>query len=414
MTAARSAIVIAAVSLASAGLVALVARTPSNIRTEVVRGSTDPDLGAHFTDEEIARHGAFREVGYVSFVLFLAVELVTLLVLARGPMGRIIDVVERVPGGWVGSALAAGAAIAVILAAAAMPVAFVSGYLVQHQWGLSTQGFGGWLSDYARSGGVSAVVAAVSAVAFFGVVRLWPRAWWVIGWAVFSILNALFVYLWPLVVAPLFNKFEPLAEGPVRQEAFALAERAGVSIEDVQVADASRRSTVENAYVAGFGSSKRLVLYDTLLEAGDEHETAFVIAHELGHRVERHVLKGLVIAVAGLGIGFALLAWLSGRASLWEWGGATGIDDFRAIPLLLLFVVVVGTVGLPVENFLSRRFEARADEVAIELTDDRRAAVKTFRRLAYSNLADLRPPAIAVDLLFSHPPIRDRIEAVDR
>jgi STE24 endopeptidase len=231
---------------------------------------------------------------------------------------------------------------------------------------------------------------------------------------VFGILSVLFAYLWPLVVAPLFNRFESLPSGSVRREAFALAERAGVSIDDVQVADASRRSTVENAYVAGFGSSKRLVVYDTLLEGGDESETAFVIAHELGHRVERHIAKGLALAVVGLGIGFALLAWLAKRTQVLEWGGAAGIDDFKAVPVLLLFVVVVGTLGLPAENFVSRRFEARADEIALELTDDARAAVRTFRRLAYSNLSDLRPPPIAVGVLFSHPPVRDRIEAVTR
>jgi STE24 endopeptidase len=414
MTPARSALVIAAVSLAGAGLLALVARTPSGIRTEVVRGSTDPELGSHFTDEEVSRHGAYREVSYASFVLFLVVEVVTLLILARGPMRRIAEAVERAPGGWIVAALAAGALVAVILAVAAMPPAFVGGYVVQHQWDLSTQGLGGWLGDYMRSTGVSAAVAAISAVAFFGVLRWQPRAWWLIGWVVFSLLNALFVYLWPVLVAPLFNKFESLPPGPVRREAFALAEKAEVSIDDVQVADASRRSTTENAYVAGFGSSKRLVVYDTLLAGGDETETAFVIAHELGHRVERHIAKGLALATVGLGVGFGLLAWLAGRTSVWEWAGASGIDDLRAIPLILLFAVIVGTASLPAENLLSRRFEARADEVALELTDDRAAAVRTFRRLAYSNLADLRPPSIAVTLLFSHPPIRDRIEAVTR
>lgn len=408
------AVIIVAVSLAGAGLVALVARPPPSTRTEVVRGSTDPELGARFADEEIARHGAFREIGYVSFALLLVVEIVTLAVLARGPMARIVDVVERAPGGWLGTALAAGVAVALILAAAAMPLAFVRGYVVQHQWGLSTQGVGGWLSDYARSAGVSAVVAAVSAAAFFGVVRWQPRTWWLIGWAVFSFLNALFVYLWPILVAPLFNRFESLPPGPVRQEAFALAEKAGVSIDDVQVADASRRSTVENAYVAGFGSGKRLVLFDTLLASGNESETEFVIAHELGHRAENHLIKGLIAAVVGLGVGFALLAWLSGRARVWEWAGAAGIGDFKALPVLLLFAVIVGAASLPAENFLSRRFEARADEVAVELTGDRAAAVRTFRRLAYSNLSDLRPPRLAVVLLFSHPPIRERIDSVTR
>ncbi|MGH2788110.1 MAG: M48 family metalloprotease [Actinomycetota bacterium] len=413
MTAARAVLLVAAVSLAAAGVVGLVARVPSGTRTEVVRGPTDPDLGARFTGAEIARHGAFREVGSASFALFLVIEITTLVVLARGAMGGIVAAADRVPGGWITTAVAIGGAAAVIVAVAAAPLAVV-GYGVHRQWGLSTQGIAGWTGDYLRATGVSVVVAAVSALAFFGIVRWQPRAWWVIGWAAFSLLSLLFVFLWPLAVAPLFNRFESLPPGPVRQEAFALAERAGVTIDDVLVADASRRSTVENAYVAGIGSSKRLVVYDTLLEAGDTDETAFVIAHELGHRSENHVLKGTLAGILGIAVGFAILAWLAGRGAPWGWAGATGIADFRALPVVLLFALIVRTAALPVENYLSRRFEARADEIALELTGDSATAVRTFRRLAYTNIADLRPPSMAVGLLFSHPPVRDRIEAVGR
>ena len=178
------------------------------------------------------------------------------------------------------------------------------------------------------------------------------------------------------------------------------------------VADASKRSTAENAYVAGLGTTKQVVLYDTLIAAGDRDETLFVVAHELGHDVENHVLKNLLVSSAGLLVGFAGLAWLSTRSGLWSWAGASGIADLRALPLLMLITVMVAVLLLPVQSALSRSFEAHADRIAIDLTEDPDAAVRAFRRLALNNIADLRPPGIAVWTLFSHPPIADRIRSI--
>jgi STE24 endopeptidase len=154
-----------------------------------------------------------------------------------------------------------------------------------------------------------------------------------------------------------------------------------------------------------------MVLYDTLIRSGSPRETEFVAAHELGHAAENHVLKGVALSSVGLLAGFGMLAFVAARAAPWRWAGAEGIADLRAIPLLLLFLAVASLVALPVENAVSRRFEARADRIAIELTGDPDTAVRSFRRLAFSNLADLRPPRPAVWLLYTHPPIPDRIRA---
>ena len=178
------------------------------------------------------------------------------------------------------------------------------------------------------------------------------------------------------------------------------------------MADASRRTTAENAYVAGFAGTRRLVLYDTLLRAGKSDETLFVVGHELGHEVEHHVLRGLFLASGGILLGSAVLAWLSTRDGLWRWAGASGVADLRAWPLLLLFATVATLLTLPVQNAFSRRFEATADRIAIRLTKDPATATRVLRRLGLSNISDLRPPAIAVAVLYSHPPIPDRIERV--
>ncbi|MFN2587967.1 MAG: M48 family metallopeptidase [Actinomycetota bacterium] len=409
----RAVLVIAAVSLAGAALVGLVSRAPAGVRERPpLRDATDPNLGASFTDEQVARHAAYRRPGYVSYLVGVVLSAVTLVVLARGPWERLVGTLDTRVGAWPVRAVVAGAAIALILTLAALPLAYVRGFVVEHAWDLSTQGLGGWLGDQVKGAAVGVVTSAVAAGVFVGVVRWQPETWWLWGWGAFTGLTAVLFFLWPVVVAPLFNEFTPLERGPLDERVRALADAAGVPVDEVLVADASRRTTAENAYVAGLGGTKRLVLYDTLLAAGTDDQTAFVVAHELGHQAERHVLKNLVISSAGLFAAFGLLGWLGRRGGLWAWAGAEGPGDVRALPLLLLLATALTVLATPLQAWVSRRFESHADRIAVGLTGDADAAVSSFRRLALNNLADLDPPRAAVVLFYSHPPIRDRIEAV--
>lgn len=412
----RAILSIGLLALFAAGLLAWLSRTPESVRAQVPpsieRDQLDASLGARFTDEQVARHGAYQRSRYLSFALSSLVDVGVLIIVGARLWSPLVTRLERVPGGWAVRSMLAAAILAVGLTIASLPMAYVRGFAIQHAWGLSTQSIGAWFVDQARSVLIGVVIAGVAAVTFFGLVRLQPRAWWLSAWIAFTVLTALLAYLWPVVIAPLFNRFEPLSDAVAVAEYRALADEAGVPIDEVLVADASRRTTTENAYVAGLGNTKRLVLYDTLVTSARPAETRFVVAHELGHEVESHVLKGVLVASIGLLAGFLALRWLSGRDWFWSWSGASGIGDLRALPVLLIFSMVAGLVALPIQNAVSRRFEARADEIAIDLTDEPEAAVSAFRRLAFSNLADLRPPRIAVALFYSHPPIPERIRSV--
>jgi STE24 endopeptidase len=410
---ARAVIVIAVVAVCSAALVGLLSRTPASVRSATAgRDATDPNLGASFTDAQVARHGSYRLPSYVAFGAGLLIEIVTLVLLARGPFGRLVEWVGGLPGGrWVHSALL-GAGVAIILWLAALPLAYVRGFVIDRAWGLSTQDVGGWLSDSIRGLLVGAVVAAIGAVVFFAVVTRLPRTWWIAGWAAFTLLTAIFVFVYPVVVSPLFNRFTTVQDESLRKDVLELAAEAGISVDEVLVADASRRTTAENAYVGGLGATKRVVLYDTLLAGGRRAETLFVVAHEMGHEKENHVIKNIAIASAGLLLGFGVLAWLASRDWFLSLSGASGISDLRILPTLLLYAVIAGLLALPIENGLSRAFERRADEIAVDLTGDPAAGVRSFRRLAFANLADLRPPRIAKLTLFTHPSIPDRIRSI--
>jgi STE24 endopeptidase len=415
MTWARALLLVATLSFGGAGLVGLVSRAPADVRARPAGDAgdaTDPALGATFTDAQVERHAAFRRPGYASFLAGFVLQVVTLIVLAKGPWGRLVDGLEGRIGPWPLRALVAGAVIALVMTLVTLPLAFVRGFVVEHAWGLATQAAPGWVADQLKGAAVGTVTSAVAALVFFAVIRWQPGTWWLWGWAAFSALTAVMFLLWPVVVAPLFNDFTPLAPGALNERVRGLADAAGVPVDEVLVADASRRTTAENAYVAGLGGTKRLVLYDTLLSAGTEDQTAFVVAHELGHQAEGHVPKNLAISCAGLLAGFAFLGWLGTREAFWAWAGAGGPGDLRAVPLLLLLATVLTLVSMPLQAALSRRFEAGADEIAIRLTDDPDAAVGAFRRLALNNLADLDPPALAVALFYSHPPIPERIRSV--
>jgi STE24 endopeptidase len=415
VTTARWIALLAALSILVAIVAALASRAPESVR-EAKPGeeALDPSLGARFTDAQIARDGMFRAPGYLSFVLVTILELVTLVALAKGVFASILDVIRKVPGGWWVHALIAGAAVALVMTLVTLPIGYVRGYANATAWGLSTQDVGGWLSDRFKGTAVAMVIAAVSALAFFAVVRWTPRFWWIVGWAAFTVLTVVITFLYPVVVAPIFNKFTPLKDEQLTADIKSLAARAGIEVDKVLVADASRRTTAENAYVAGLGATKQVVLFDTLLSSGGPGDTRFIVAHELGHQKENHVAKNTIIASIGLAIGFAVLAWLISHGRLVGFAGASGLDDLKILPALLLYVAVATLLTLPIENTISRAFEKRADEIGIQLTGDSDAAVRAFRRLAFANLADLRPSRPVVWALFTHPPIPDRIRDVSQ
>lgn len=413
MTVTRALLVLVALAIVSAGVLALDSRAPETLReAEPGPKATDPSLGPSFTEQQVARHGAYRSSAYLFLLLSLVLEVVTLVFLARVFVPLLVERIQDLPGGWPARVVVVVVFVVVALTLVALPLSFVRSFAMDHAWGLSTQSASSWFFDAGRTLGVGLVTASIAALAFFGLVRAFPRSWWLWGWAVFSLLTLALTFLWPIVIAPLFNKFTPLEPGTLRDRVVALAADADVELQDVLVADASKRTTAENAYVAGVGSSKRMVLYDTLVEAGDADETAYVVAHELGHEVHDHIWKFVALSSLALLVGFMILRWLGDRPEVWSWAGASGIGDPKAIPVLALVTVVAGLLMLPVQNTISRSFERQADRVAIDLTDDPDTAVKVYRRLAFSNLADLRPPRPAVWALFTHPPIPERIRNV--
>lgn len=363
-------------------------------------------------EAEVARGRAFRAElrpgGYASLVAGLLVALL----LGLTPLGaKLVTLVGRPFGDhWIAQAVLGGLAVMLLADLVTLPFAAWRHAIVTRH-GLSTQGWGGWTVDLLKSYAVSAVIGAVALFGFYAVTRLAPRWWWALGAAGAACLVVLLSFVLPVLVEPIFNRFTPMEPGPLRTELMALAQRDGVPVRDVLVADASRRTRSVNAYVSGFGPTRRIVVYDTLLREAPPEEVTSVVAHELGHAKERDVLTGTLTGALGAAAGVVGLYLLGSWTPLLRRAGVESIAEPRAFPLLIAVVTVAGLVATPVSALVSRRVEARADGHALALTGDPAAFEAMQRRLSTVNLSDPDPPRWEHLYRGTHPSTVERIAA---
>ncbi len=361
-----------------------------------------------FTAAEIERGRSFSDGQLWLFVATLGAQGAVLVCLALGRPTAVRRRLERLGARPLLGGAAAGAGLSVALGVAALP-AGIAAHARAVDYGISTQGLGSWLGDAARSAGVTALLSAAGAAVLLALVRRFGARWWLPGTVVVGAIAVVFVWLAPVVLAPLYNRFTPLAaDSPARAEVLGLARRAGVDVGEVYRVDASRRVRSLNAYVDGIGSTRRVVLYDNLLRRANRPELRSVVAHELGHVKHDDVPRGLafLVIVTPLGLLFAGLvgAGLAGRSGVDPRGPA-------ALPGYLLGLAVAALVlGVP-GNQLSRQVEASADTFALQLTHDPNALIQVQRRLALSSAADPAPAGLLTALIGTHPSTIERIGA---
>lgn len=303
--------------------------------------------------------------------------------------------------------LIAGAAVSLALVAATLPVSAISrqrGIDV----GLVTRSWGGWAVDVAQSAAIGAGLAAVGALLAVLLRQRFGSRWWLPGSVAVVFIAAGFVYAGPLVVDPSFNRFRALPAGELRSDVLVLAERAGVEIGEVYEMDASKRTTAANAYVAGLGSSKRVVIYDNLIRDFTSEETRLVVAHELAHVHYRDLPNGLLYVLLVAPFGVFAIARLT---ETWSDG-----DPRRWVPALALALAVVSTPVTLISNQLSRAVEARADAYALQLAGPGSAAtaIAFQRRIALQNVSDPDPPVWRHAIVGTHPTTVQRVGIAER
>jgi Zn-dependent protease with chaperone function len=353
-------------------------------------------------------HAALRPGSYGGILLGLIVALV----LGLTPLGaRIVEAVGRPFGGrWVAQAVLGGFLIVGIGEVVALPLAAWR-ETVLRRYGLSTQTWSTWTVDLLKGYAIAAVIGAVTLLGFFGLARLLPQWWWAAVAGGAAALTILFTFIFPVLVEPVFNRFTPMPAGELRDSLVALADRDGVPVRDVLVADASRRTTALNAYVSGLGPTRRIVVYDTLVSEAPPSEVEAVVAHELGHAKASDVLTGTLLGALGAAAAVIALYLLGGWTGLLRRAGIESIVDPRAVALLVAVATLAGLVAAPLTSLVSRRIEARADAHALELTDDPSTVEQMEGRLATTNLADVDPPRLEYVMFASHPSVVERMAA---
>ena len=352
------------------------------------------ELTAYFSPAELERSADFRDLQRVLGLAGVAVSGVTLAVLARRPPA-------------IRSGAVAAAGVSVTLVVVGLPLA-----LWRHERavdaGLSTQSIGPWLVDVAKSAGIGAVFAALGGALVIWLIRRFPERWWIPSAGVVVGFAVLTLYLSPVLIDPLFNRFEPLPKGELRSDVLQLADRAGVDVGEVYRVDASRRTTSVNAYVGGLGHTKRVVLYDNLVEDLPPDQVRSVVAHELGHVVNDDIPKGILWIAIVAPAGTFLVQRLAERFAGGRIGGSERPDG-RVIPAVALALALVsfglGCAG----NALSRPVEARADAFALETTKDSEAFIELEKNLTLRNLGDPDPPGWTQALFGTHPTTKERL-----
>jgi len=342
--------------------------------------------------------------------------LLSFLAIVTGFSARLRDRAEAVAPARLGPAIPYTLVTTLLSTLASLPLSYYSDFMVEHQYGLSKQTRRAWFADEAKGLGLNLVLSLPLVQGVYWIMSRYPRRWWAILSALTVPLTVILANLAPVLIMPIFNKFESLKDQALAERIKALAAAQGVTVSDVLQMDMSRRTSKANAMFTGIGNTKRIILGDTLLDEFTLDEVEIVIAHELGHQIHRDIWK-----LIGLGaLTTTLLAYMVHRLTdpvVRRFGARFGLDpvrgaeDVAALPLLSLLLGVVSLALTPIQNAISRNLiERPADRYALELTGKHEAFIGAMEKLGRMNLADPDPSLLVKYLLYSHPPISERVD----
>ncbi len=302
--------------------------------------------------------------------------------------------------------------LSLVLQLLTLPLSHYQGYRLEHEYDLSNQTLRQWLKDQVKAAGLSMLLSAIGASIVYAALRTSPTWWWAISAAVLTVIMVGIVQLAPVLLLPLFYTFKPLDRPALVDRLLTLANRARTHIGGVYEWALSAHTKKANAALAGLGRTRRILLADTLLSDYSDDEIEVILAHELSHHVNHDLWRGVALQTILLFVSFYIA-----HLALGELGGPLalrGLDDPAGMPLLLLVAGACSLLFMPVANALSRAHERRADRFALDMTQRSAAFISAMKRLSQQNLAEERPSTLVQWLFYSHPPIRDRIEAAKR
>jgi STE24 endopeptidase len=298
------------------------------------------------------------------------------------------------------------AAFVLILEIILLPLQYYRSFVLEHRFGLSNQALSAWFSDIFKEKAIALVINSFVMTVIYGLIIYVPKHWWIAAAAIFIIFIVAAIFIFPVLIDPLFYKFSTLDNKNLESRIIEMAEDAGIKIESILVADASRKTNRINAYFTGIGSTKRIVIYDNLINKNTEDEVLSVIAHEMGHWKYRHIFISIIIGSAGMALLLFILRIMQVNLQ--------AAPCIKLVALMFFFFTLISYITMPLQNCISRQFEKQADKTAIELTGSPEVSISIFKKLAYANLSNVSLHQILKYIIYSHPPIIERIKSAEK
>ena len=296
------------------------------------------------------------------------------------------------------------ALFSIILFLIILPLQYYREFVIDHRFALSNQTLPSWFVDVLKDRAISLIINTLGLSTIYALIIYLPKHWWIAAAAIFILFIIIASFISPVIIDPLFYKFSVLEDKQLTNEIIKITQKAGVSIGSILVADTSKKTNRVNAYFTGVGKTKRIVIYDNLLNQYTKKEVLSVIAHEVGHWKYKHIIKNIAMGAAGIIILFFIMYLLK-----------SGLQLGPSLKLVLILFILFGLISyitMPLQNFVSRYFEGQADKAAVELTADPQTQVFMLEKLARSNLANVKPNNILKYFIYSHPPIMERINSI--
>jgi len=301
--------------------------------------------------------------------------------------------------------------IGIVGSVISFPISYYSGFYLEHKYNLSNQTFWKWILEGLKGLLLSLVIGIPILLIFYFMLNYFGTNWWLPFAIIMFLISVVLSQIFPILIFPIFYKVTPIEDELLKSKITTLGERAGLKVENVYKFNMSKNTKKANAAFTGLGKTKRIILGDTLLDKYSIEEIESVIAHELGHYKKKHIIKNIIIGTASSFLTLFIIAMLY-QNSL-SWFGFESITQVSALPLLALWSMLVGIVQTPLGNLLSRKYEYEADEYAVIETKNPFAFKKTLEKLTDQNLGDKEPHPFVEWFFYSHPSIKNRIDAIN-
>jgi STE24 endopeptidase len=376
------------------------------------KGSTVPEVFQGVVNQENLRTISAYTIDSERFSMFetLADQGLLLVLLLSGVLPWFVGEISSLGYGVILTGLIFFAGFWILSLLFRIPFSLYDTFVIENRYGFNVMTLKLWMSDLMKSMLISALLGGFLLWLLLTLIVQGGSMWWVWAWVLVGGFELLMMWLFPVVIAPLFNKFEPIGNKELEHHIGTLMDQVGLRIKGVFKMDAGKRSKHTNAYFTGIGKTKRIVLFDTLLASHANEEILSVLAHEIGHWKKKHLLKQLIPLEILSFLGFYVVAKLLNWPLLYETFGFK--DPFVYVGLFLIgtLMSLLGFFAQPLESAVGRRFEREADDFALSLTKKAEPMCDALKRLAVDNLANLSPHPIYTWFYYSHPPLVERIE----